>query len=447
MSINRLFNKKSIFIAVLVLMIGQCSFFPIQWIFAIGFETDALKQELAEIEKEITEYEQKISATKDEERTLANTIRRLQNERAKIKLEIQKSTIHINDLSSMLTETKKSIQEARVEEDAVEEQIGAILRALNRHDQKSLITFFILEGDFVGFFDELKDLERLSGSLTQELDELKITKKALEELITLLEEQRTDTGIFLAMQALQKETVVVKESEQRVLLEETRGREEAFQEILSERQKRAAAIRSQIYELLGVSQQITFGEAVEIANWASGQTGVRVPFLLAVLTQESNLGKNVGTCNRLGDPPEKSWRKIMKPERDQEPFLAITKELGLDPDITPVSCPMRDKNGSQIGWGGAMGPAQFIPSTWLGYKDRLAAIIRKTPNPWDIRDAFLAAAVLLRDNGATSGGEDGEWKAAMRYFSGSTNPRFRFYGDRVMELTRQYEEDIELINS
>jgi len=42
----------------------------------------------------------------------------------------------------------------------------------------------------------------------------------------------------------------------------------------------------------------------------------------------------------------------MKPDRDQEPFLAITKELGRDPDMTPVSCPMRDKNGKRIGWGG-----------------------------------------------------------------------------------------------
>ena len=30
---------------------------------------------------------------------------------------------------------------------------------------------------------------------------------------------------------------------------------------------------------------------------------MRPAFLLAILTQESDLGKNVGTCNRAGDPP------------------------------------------------------------------------------------------------------------------------------------------------
>ena len=132
----------------------------------------------------------------------------------------------------------------------------------------------------------------------------------------------------------------------------------------------------------------------------------------------------------------------MKPDRDQEPFIAITKELGRDPDITPVSCPMRDKKGKRVGWGGAMGPAQFIPSTWMGYKAKVSTITGKSPaDPWDIRDAFMAAALLLKNNGADST-KDGQWKAAMRYFSGGTNTKYRFYGDNVLTLTAKYEQDI-----
>jgi len=132
----------------------------------------------------------------------------------------------------------------------------------------------------------------------------------------------------------------------------------------------------------------------------------------------------------------------MKPSRDQEPFVKITEELGRDPDITPVSCPMRKKDGSQLGWGGAMGPAQFIPSTWMGYKDKVSAITGKSPaDPWDIRDAFMAAGLLLKNNGANET-KDGQWKAAMRYFSGGTNKKYRFYGDNVLTLTAKYEQDI-----
>ena len=133
----------------------------------------------------------------------------------------------------------------------------------------------------------------------------------------------------------------------------------------------------------------------------------------------------------------------MKPDRDQQPFLQITSSLGQDPDITPVSCPMHDKNGKQIGWGGAMGPAQFIPSTWLGYVAKVEAATGKTTaNPWDIRDAFMASAIKLTGNGA-DGTYQGNWNAAMRYFSGSTNSAYSFYGDSVMAQTAKYQADID----
>jgi membrane-bound lytic murein transglycosylase B len=102
---------------------------------------------------------------------------------------------------------------------------------------------------------------------------------------------------------------------------------------------------------------------------------------------------------------------------------------------------MKDKNGNQVGYGGAMGPAQFIPSTWMGYKDKVTAITGKPANPWDIRDAFLASAIKLRAGGA-DGNYQGEWNAAMRYFSGGTNVKYRFYGDSVMATAAKYDMDI-----
>jgi len=170
---------------------------------------------------------------------------------------------------------------------------------------------------------------------------------------------------------------------------------------------------------------------------------------LAILTQESNLGANVGQCYLknpdtgagVGKNTGTPFWNVMKPTRDVEPFLEITNKLGFNAFQTAVSCPI----AGVVGWGGAMGPAQFIPSTWMGYKDKVAALTGKSPaNPWDIRDAFVAASVLLKANGANATYQ-GEWNAAMRYFSGSTNLKYRFYGDSVMELTKKYDSDLETL--
>jgi membrane-bound lytic murein transglycosylase B len=100
-----------------------------------------------------------------------------------------------------------------------------------------------------------------------------------------------------------------------------------------------------------------------------------------------------------------------------------------------------------FGWGGAMGPAQFIPSTWMTYKGKVKNITGKPADPWNINDAFLASALYLSDCGAKQKNYDGEWKAAMIYFAGSINTKYRFYGDSVIKITKQYEEDIKAIEN
>ena len=132
-------------------------------------------------------------------------------------------------------------------------------------------------------------------------------------------------------------------------------------------------------------------------------------------------------------------------ERVQSVGLAAGEPAAQLVGVQPVSLPgvpSQIGDGSQLGWGGAMGPAQFIPSTWMGYKDKVAALTGKNPpNPWDIRDAFAAAAIKLTSGGA-DGSYQGNWNAAMRYFSGSTNVKYRFYGDNVMATAAKYQNDI-----
>ena len=229
------------------------------------------------------------------------------------------------------------------------------------------------------------------------------------------------------------------------MLVQTKGKEAEYQKQLADKQKQAAQIRSRIFELVGVPNAPTFGEALEIAKGASAQTGVRPALLLAVLTQESNLGKNVGQCYLTNTQTGAgvsvkgtAFRNVMKPTRDVQPFLQITKAAGRDPFKTAVSCPIPSVGG----YGGAMGPAQFIPSTWIGYKPKLDALLGRAGDPWNISDAFLASALYLADGGAAKQTYDAEWCAVQAYFSGRCTTKYRFYGDSVMSLAAKYQRDI-----
>ncbi|MBI2049107.1 MAG: hypothetical protein HYT29_01575, partial [Parcubacteria group bacterium] len=232
---------------------------------------------------------------------------------------------------------------------------------------------------------------------------------------------------------LQKKSIEADKAKKRNILAATKGVEALYQKVVQEKEQDAAAIRSELFALQG-SSAIPFEKALDYANKAFEKTGVRPALILGVIAEESNLGENVGTGN---------WRTDMHPERDAPIFVEITRRLGLNPDALPVS------KKPWYGWGGAMGPAQFIPSTWVLYEDRIAAVAgHAPPNPWEPYDAFMASALLMKDNGADKGTYSAERLAALRYFAGwknATKPAYAFYGDEVMVLAEKYQRQIDIL--
>jgi peptidoglycan hydrolase CwlO-like protein len=403
-----------------------------------------LQRQLKDIQAQISSYERQLTTIKSQKNTLANKIAQLEAERAKLTLQIEESKVQLQDTETRLAQTQSGIDDHEKRLTALKAEMDAILRQLYKQDRRSLIQILLSGKGLSDFFAEVNGELQLNDSLAAVVGQYHVETDSLRDQQRHLADQKDHQQNLFAILQIQDQDLDDSLGRQDELLKATKGKEANYQSALTDTKKQAAEIRNRIYKLIEVGKQVTFGEAVAVAQWASSQTGVRPAFLLAVLTQESNLGANVGTCNRAGDPPSKSWKAIMKPDRDQQPFIAITRKLGKPTDTTPVSCPMRDKDGNRIGWGGAMGPAQFIPSTWVGYESRIAAVTGKTADPWDMRDAFLAAALLLKANGA--GTRSGEWAAAMRYFSGSTDTTYRFYGDNVVATAARYQNDIDDLN-
>ena len=93
-----------------------------------------------------------------------------------------------------------------------------------------------------------------------------------------------------------------------------------------------------------------------------------------------------------------------------------------------------------------MGPAQFIPSTWLGYASGVTQLTGHSPaNPWNIEDAFTASAIKLANAGATSKDRAGESGAARAYIGGSrtcSSSICNYYSSAVLQKAAQIEQDL-----
>lgn len=395
------------------------------------------QEESARIGKDLTKTEQ-------EKRTLNNTIYSLNQKIRSLSYQISQSNLVIKDIGLQVEDTELSIGKTEGKIGESKEKLAVILQEIYQEDLRGTVEIVFSGDSLSDFFDNVIALEILNEKNKDLLQNIRILKTNLENQKVSLDDEKDDLERVVKLRTLQKSENTRTKRDQEYYLQLT---EREYQEQLQEKkeiQQKAAEIQTRIFELIGVPDAPTFGQAYEIAKRVERITGVRPALLLAVLTQESNIGKNVGQCYLKNSKTGagivivngKTLSRVMKPSRDVQPFLTITKELGKDPYSTPVSCPM------SFGYGGAMGPAQFIPSTWMIYRDRLKDLTGRPADPWNINDAFLASALYLGDFGAKKQTYNGEWRAAMIYFSGSTNLRYRFYGDSVMKITAQYAKDI-----
>ena len=408
-------------------------------------QRNALKAELNSLEQQINGFNVLIDGKRHEATSLERDIAIIDAQVKKAQLEIQRRDLAIGNLSSTIDEKNYSIVEMGQKISVKRAVLGEAMRKLNEYDDISVVEILLGYDDLSDFFVELDTIDSLQFAIQTSFDELRTNIVAAEVAKEDLLGEKQEQTELRTLQEIERRDQQRKENAKQEILTVTRGEQSNYQKLADEKKRRAASIRSQLFLLQG-SPAISFEDALTYAEAASAGTGVRAAFILGIIAQESELGRNIGQCNLPEDPPKYKWQNVMKPGRDDGPFLQTVSSLGLDPNQMPVSCPMRDSNGDRVGWGGAMGPAQFIPSTWVLYTNAVSRITGNTPaNPWNPKDAFTASSLLLKDNGAVSN----EFKAAARYFAGGNWDSYlgRSYANQVLSKVETYQEQIDILMS
>lgn len=410
-----------------------------------------LEAELRKIEGEIQVQQVLLDKKSGERQSLERDVAVLDAAINKAQLAIRQRNLTISQIANDIqdrTEAVRALDEKLLREKA---SLSQLIRKTNEIDELSFAEMILGNDDLSTIFSDIDSFEVVKVSLSNSFELIADTRVALEGQKERLESEKGEEQQLRYIQVLEKERVEGRKSEKNEILKVTKGQEEIYQDIIKQKEKSAAEIRSALFALRDTAA-IPFGDAYDFAKAASAKTDVRPALILAILKQETNLGENVGQCLLTNSPNKgdgkgkntgRAFSQVMKGSRDVDPFMEIVAELGLDPFSQVVSCP------PGYGFGGAMGPAQFIPSTWVLYKDRLArATGENPPNPWNPRTAIFATALLMSDNGADKGTREAERLAALRYFAGWKNARkaaYAFYGDSVMELADEMQRQIDIL--
>ena len=386
-------------------------------------ERAQLQQQLTQVEAEQKQAQSDLATAQSKSASLASDIAVLAAKIKAAQLDIKAKNLLIQTLGNDITVKQGHIDDLQGHIEKGKETLAQLLRTTNQIGDYSLPEVVLAQTSLSGFFTDIDTFQSVEDGLKSTFDSLRADEASTTaEKDSLTARQNAAMDARYAIQQEQK-SIQADQTAEKQLLNISKGNEKAYTTLVAQKQAQAAQIRAQLFSLRD-SAAIPFGQALQYATLASQKTGVRPAFLLAVLTQESALGKNVGSCYVTNTQSgagvyAKTGQlvsKVMNPTRDIPPFLTIVKNLGGDPMKQVVSCPL------EIGWGGAMGPAQFIPSTWVLFEDRISAAvgISGTPDPWNPAHAFMASALYLSDLGASAGGYTAERNAACKYYSGKS---------------------------
>lgn len=443
---------------------------------AVAARKAQLEKELKTLEQLIAQQQNLLNAKQGERVSLERDLDIIDAQIEKARLNIRASELAIEQLGGQIVQKEKTI--LSIDEEIAREKasLAQILRRTAELDDVSLVELVFSEQTISEFFEELNDFDEIKLALHTSFTHLEGLRNENDAVRLALEDEREAELGAKAVRQEQERALANQEQEKARILEVTKGEEQTYQQLLAANKKKASDIRNLIFELQG-SANISLGEAIELASTASAKTGVRTAFILGVLKQETNIGSFLGSCTydqtRFGRP-------VMSPTRDAPVYLVIAETLGFDPASRPISCSQTADT-----WGGAMGPSQFIPTTWAcfgGYyntrtgdctnsvgtltrtefyagpwaydaaKDRLRQLRGKQSpsNPWDNQDAFMATALYMQELGAAYGTYYSEHLAAMRYFAGwaganNPSPYIRSYGDSVMNHASYFQTQLDTL--
>ena len=411
-------------------------------------ERERLQAEYDQLQEEIVQWQKVLNEAKAKKNTIQGDVSALNAQIKKAEAEIGQRNNVVARLAGEINEKQEHISEL---EDRLEQgraSLAKLMREKNYNEGRSLAVLMLSAGDFFDFFVDTEAITSVNRELQVRFNELRGVRTETEQEKEELDERRNEEIDARYEAELKKQEVARAEAEQKKLLVIATQEEASYQQVLAERQQRAAEIYARLFPLRDTAT-IQFGDAVAYAKTAASKTGVRPALILAILSQESAIGTNVGNCLvtdlSTGDGKGKNtgtpFSGVMKAPRDTVPFERITTALGKDWRATPVSCPQ------SAGYGGAMGPTQFIPSTWELFEPRLkVALGVPATNPWNAGHAIMATGLYLLDGGAAAQTFTAERNAACRYFSGSACPGGGWidgYANSVIAKANQYQQDIE----
>ena len=391
-------RKKIIFLLLAVFLAAGFSFISFQAKAAddaddIQKSLNKTQEQLEKEQKELQQSQSNLSVTQSQINTTASLLN-------KTETEIERKEAELENLKSRI-ELNKKIMIAYAQE-------------MYYSDQEADWVLVLSDKKFSDYFENFDGMLSAKEKIIGIVEEIKEDKNSIENVKEELAEKKEEHEDLLVAKQAEK-----SEISQNIAI---------TQKTINELQAKLSKLRSALSSFLGKS--FNTKDLSEAIKFASKKTGVRKEFLFAMLDKESDLGRFTGGC---------TYQNTKVKPADKEVFKNICEELNYNYKKQKISCA-----ASWGGYGGAMGIAQFMPTTWIGYKSAISSYTgHNPPDPWNLADGVVGMAEKLKRAGAAS--KSKEHYAAKVYYCGGPSSAYwktkcENYADTVIDWSEGYDE-------
>ena len=381
------------------------------------------RQELTELDDKIQKLKRQHATATSQAELASDQVARLNKQLQAAKLALEQTLLAVSSTKREIKQITVDLEQITGEIDKTREQLKQVLRALYQYEQISFIDIILSRETFGTVLSDQRTYRTLQQSALDLINELKEKQLRLTEHRAKLATQQDELSQLKMSQAYQQADISRQRQGQKEFLNLKQRQQASYQQRLTEAKQARDEIKQKIFTLKAADLEVSLTDAFSAARYASSLTGIRPALLLAILKVETNVGEQLGS----GIFPED-----MHPA-SRDAFLRLTAKLGRDPKNTPIS----RRPTSYQGWGGAIGPGQFMPQTWESLESRVAQLMSKeTPDPFVLADALVATGIMMADRGAANPAKEAE--AVARFLAGPNWIYYTWYSDRVLAVAKEY---------
>ncbi len=192
---------------------------------------DQYDQKIAQAQREIDAYQQESSKLSKKADTLNNALAKIGAQKSQIESQLSLSQAKHDKLVKDIAANEKKLKENQ-------KAFGQSIVDLSIEDQVTPVEMLASSGSIGDYLDKQEYLASVRDKVNQSINEIQTLKQKLNK-------QKHEVELVIANQKNQQKAILAKENERNQLLQQTKGKESAYQGLISNKNSQISSLRAE----------------------------------------------------------------------------------------------------------------------------------------------------------------------------------------------------------